>query len=287
MIQLAEYDYEIVHRSGAPNAKADPLSRIGSVNKVEDRTDVPEESKMRPILHEFNDSPVGGHRGMNKTYRAIRSHHTWHSMRCEFEEYLKQCKSCQVNKTLTPRHNEPMEVTTTAEQPFEKCYLDVVGPLPVTQEGNKYILTFQDDLSKYVIAMTITQQDAETVARSFVERVMLTYGTPRILQTDQGDNFINEVCKNTCNVLGIKKIQSTAFHPESLGSIERSHRVLAEYLRHYMKEDQTYWYQWVPFATYVYNTTEHTATGFTPYEFLFGHPSILPSALNGPPQATV
>jgi hypothetical protein len=96
-------------------------------------------------LHEFHDSPVGGHRGMIKTYRAIKAHYTWPNMRREIEAYVKQCKSCQVNKSLTPRHKAPME-TTTAGQPFEKCYLDVVGPLPVTQESNEYTLTFQDIL---------------------------------------------------------------------------------------------------------------------------------------------
>jgi transposase InsO family protein len=125
-------------------------------------------------------------------------------------------------------------------------------------------LTFQDDLSKYVIAMPIVQQDAQTVTRAFVENVVLIYGTPRILHTDQGANFISEVFKGTCRILGIKKIQSTAFHPESQGSIERSHRVLAEYLRHYVNEDQTNCNQWIPFTTYVYNTTDHSSTGFTP-----------------------
>jgi len=147
-IQLAEYDYEIVHRSGAQHVNADALSRIGSVSKVKDQTGVPDKSKRRAILQEFHDSPVGGHRGMNKTYHAIRAHYTWPNMRREIEEYIEQCKSCQVNKILTPRHKAPVEVTTTAERPFEKCYLDVEGPLPVTQEGNKYILTFQDDLRK-------------------------------------------------------------------------------------------------------------------------------------------
>jgi len=85
------------------------------------------------------------------------------------------------------------------------------------------------------VAVPLTQQDALTVARAFVEKVVLTYGPPRILQTDQGASFISEVLKNTCIILGIKKIQSTAFHPESLGSIERSHRVLAKYIRHYVK----------------------------------------------------
>jgi len=153
-------------------------------------------------------------------------------MRRDVEEYLKQCRSCQVNKMLTPKHKAPMEIMTTAEHPFDKCCLDIVGPLPVTQGNSKYILTFQDDLSKYVIAVRIGQQDAETVARAFVTSIVLKYGTPRILQTDQGANFISEVFRNTCKILKFKKIQSTAFHPESQESIERSHRVLAEYLTH-------------------------------------------------------
>jgi len=172
-----------------------------------------------------------------------------------------------------------MEITTSAEHPSEKCYLDVVGRLPVMLEGNKYILTFQDDLRKYVVAVPIGKQDAETVARAFVEKIILTYGTPQTLQTDQGANFVSEAFRNSCKILKINKIQSTVFLPKSQGSIERSHSVLAEYLRHYVSEDQTNWDSWVPFVTYVYDTTEHSATGFTPFELLFECPSILPSAL--------
>jgi hypothetical protein len=188
ILDLSEYDYEIVHKSGAQNANADALSRIGSVDRVEDPPAMTDKSK-RAILHEFHDSPIGGHRGMNKTYRAVKARYSWPNMRREIEEYVKQCKSCQVNKSLTPRHKAPMEITSTAEHPFEKCYLDIVGPLPVTQGDSKYILTFQDDLTKYVVAIPIVQQDAETVARAFVEKIVLTYGTPQIVQTDQGANF--------------------------------------------------------------------------------------------------
>jgi len=78
-----------------------------------------------------------------------------------------------------------------------------------------------------VVAVPIGKQDAETVARAYVEKIVLTYGTPQTLQTDQGANFVSEVFRNTCKILKISKIQSTAFHPESQGSIERSHRVLA------------------------------------------------------------
>jgi hypothetical protein len=283
-IQLAEYDYEIVHKSGSQNTNADGLSRMSSVGTIEEQREIPDDKRKREILYEFHDSPVGGHRRMNKTYRAIRSQYTWPRMRRDVEDYVKQCRSCQINKILTPKHKAPMEIKTTAEKPFEKCFLDVMGPLPVTLKGNKYILAFQDDLSKYVIAVPIEKQVAETVARVFVENVVLRYGTPQILQTDQGANFMNEMFKHTCNLLKIKKIQSTSFHPESQGGIERSHRVLAEYLRHYVSEDQTDWDTWIPLATYAYNTTQHSATAFTPFELLFGYPSTLPSALKKPPE---
>jgi len=79
-----------------------------------------------------------------------------------------------------------------------------------------------------------------------VEKKVLTYGRPQTLQTDQGATFVSEVFRNTCKILKINKIQSTAFHPESQGSIEWSHR---EYLRNYVREDQTNWALLVPFAT--------------------------------------
>jgi len=282
-IHLEEFDYEITYKRGSQNMNADALSRIGSVTaETKGSTKLDEETK-KQILYEFHDAPVGAHRGMNKTFRAIKSRYTWPNMRRDIEEYVKQCKSCQVNKTLKPKRKAPMEITSTANHPFDKCYLDIVGPLPPSTTGNRYILTFQDDLSKYVVATPISRQDAETVATVFVSEIVLKYGTPSIGQTDQGAKFVSEVFKNTCKLLKIKKIQSTAFHPESQGSIERSHRVLAEYLRHYVKEDQTNWDEWAPFAAYAYNTSEHSATGYTPFELVFGHPSSLPSALRSEP----
>lgn len=269
-IKLEEYDYEIVYKRGSLNTNADALSRINMLVK---------EDGKKQILYECHDAPLGGHRGMNKTYKAIKARFSWPNMKQEIEEYVKKCKSCQVNKLLGPKTKVPMEITTTAEHPFEKCALDIVGPLPETQRGNKYILTFQDDLSKLVTAIPIPQQDAETVAREFVVNVILKMGIPKQVLTDQGTNFLSDVFKNVCKLLRIKKLQTTAFRPESNGSLERSHRVLAEYLRHYVNEDQTNWDEWVPYAMYVYNTTVHAATGYTPFELVYGFQSILPSTL--------
>jgi hypothetical protein len=84
-------------------------------------------------------------------------------------------------------------------------------------------------------------------------------------------------------MLRIIKIQTTAFHPESNGGLERIHRVLAQYLRHYVREDQTNWDDWIPYAVYVCNTTVHTTTTYTPFELVYGFKSEVPSALRETP----
>ena len=89
-IQLAEYDYEIVHKRGTQNTNADALSRIGSVTKVTGQLGIPDKSKKKKILYEFHDSPVGGHRGMNETYRAVRAQYHWPNMKQEIQTYVKK-----------------------------------------------------------------------------------------------------------------------------------------------------------------------------------------------------
>jgi hypothetical protein len=85
-----------------------------------------------------------------------------------------------------------------------------VGPLLESSSKRKYILAFQDDLSRYIVAITIQQQDAET----FVLNIVVKFGTPKQVLTDQGSNFISHLFKETCRLLKIKKIQCLAFHSE-------------------------------------------------------------------------
>jgi hypothetical protein len=156
-IHLEEFDYEIIHKRGSQNMNADALSRIGSVTtKAKGSTELDEETK-RQILYEFHDAPVGGHRGMNRSLRAIKCRYMWPNTRWDIEEYVKQRKSCPVNKTLKSKRKGHMKITPTAKHPFDECYLDNVGPLPPSAKGNGYILTFEDDLSKYVVAMPNSQ----------------------------------------------------------------------------------------------------------------------------------
>jgi IS30 family transposase len=73
------------------------------------------------------------------------------------------------------------------------CSLDIVEPLTLTSDNNKNLLTIQDELSKYTIAVPIPQQDAMTVERAFVEEIVMKFGIPQVLLTDQGSNFVRHI----------------------------------------------------------------------------------------------
>ena len=114
------------------------------------------------IFRENHDSKLSGHYKFNKTYSKIKERYYWDTMKKDIRAYVRACPSCQINKTNFRPTKQPMEITTTADQPFERLALDVVGPLPLTETGNKFILTMQDDLTKFsfealIIAKVLTK----------------------------------------------------------------------------------------------------------------------------------
>jgi hypothetical protein len=98
--------------------------------------------------------------------------------------------------------------------------------------------------------------------------------------TDKGSNFLSELFTNVCKLLKIKKLKTTAYYSRTDGGLERTHRVLVEYLRCYIVKDQFHWDKWLPYATFVFNTTPHSSTGFAPHELLFVRKRNIPRILH-------
>jgi len=115
-----------------------------------------------------------------------------------------------------------------------------------------------------------------TIAKIIVEEIILKFGIPQMILIDQGSIFLSEIFTNVCKLLIMKNIKCTAYHPQSNGALERTHRVLVEYLRCFILEDLSNWDKWLTYATFVLNTTPHTATGFTAVNYyLVGNPIYL------------
>ncbi|KAF0751991.1 Uncharacterized protein FWK35_00020874 [Aphis craccivora] len=90
------------------------------------------------IVKQFHDSLLGGHAGLNRIVKKFKRQFNWPGLKQEVRDYIKNCPSCQTNKIINRHHRSPMIITTTSSKPFEKIFLDIVGPLLSTAIGITY-----------------------------------------------------------------------------------------------------------------------------------------------------
>lgn len=233
------------------------------------------------IIKENHDSAIGGHTGINRLYRKLKTIYFWPNMKKSIADYIKNCVKCKQNKHSN-KTLENFTITPTPIKPFTTIALDTIGPFTKSNSGNRYALTIQCDLSKYIIIKPIPDKQAETLAKAFVEGCILIYGTPSTIRTDQGTEYNNEVFCKINNLLQITHNFSTPYHPETIGGLERNHRCLNEYVRQFVNESQSDWDDWLPYYAFCYNTTPHTDFPYTPFELIFGHTANLPGNLKNP-----
>ena len=228
------------------------------------------------IFQELHTSPIGGHRGVSKTYHRIRHYYYWENLKDDIQRRVQQCLPCQLKKLVRLKVRQPMVITDTPGIPFHKIAMDIVGPVPKTKNGNEYMLTMQCSFSKFAMAVPLSNTSATTIADAFIKRFICYFGSPRVVLTDQGQNFLSNLMERVSKRFKIKKIKTTAFHPQSNGSLERSHHALAEFLKQYADLDQE-WDEWVEIAILNYNTCVQESTKYTPFELVFGRLAHLPS----------
>lgn len=248
------------------------LCVIQGVKKVENKDD------QKVILNDFHILPSSGHAGIRRMTNNIKRHYYWTNMDNDIVKFVKRCEKCQIQK-YHKSIKQPMCITSTAFTAFEKVYLDIVGPLNRDANGYVYILTLQCELTKYVEAYPIPNKEAETVARAFVDNFILRYGIPCEIATDRGTEFISAIMKDVCKLLNVNQIQATAYHHESIGSLENSHKSLGAFLRIQTDNQSQMWSSWIPYWSFAYNTTVHSETKFTPFELVFGKLCNVPTNL--------
>lgn len=231
------------------------------------------------ILQDFHLLPTSGHAGVRRMVNNIKRKYFWPNLENDVTNFVKKCSKCQIMKH-SPVLKEPMAITSTAQAAFDKIFLDIVGPLDKDIDGNVYILTIQCELSKYVEAYALPTKDTVTVAKAFVSNFILRYGIPKIIATDRGSEFMSSVMIEVCKLLEIEKLHSTAYHHQSLGALENSHKSLRNFLRIQCDENIESWGKWLPFWCFAYNNTVHTSTSYAPFELVFGKKCNLPNRLS-------
>ena len=137
-------------------------------------------------------------------------------------------------KVSTPERNTQPDIVKPSH-PFWQVTLDIIELLPESS-GNKHIPLFGDQFTKWFEAFPLSNQEASTVAKVFVNVWVSRFGCPANLHSDKGSNFMSNLFKNMCKELGINRTSTTAYHPQGNLMIERTNRTIKESLAKYVGE---------------------------------------------------
>ncbi len=237
------------------------------------RTVVPS-SLRSALLEAYHANKLSGHLGQVKTEAKLKTKYWWPRMHQDVENTVKHCAACQAAKNPSPKHKPPIHPIKVS-RPWQLVEMDFME-LPMTYNGNRYVLVFQDHFSKWIEAVATPDQKAERVARLFVEQIVCRCGAPERLNSDAAKNFLSAVVKEICRLTTTKKTTATPYSPTTDGLVERTNRSLQGILRTYVETSQRNWDDYLPYAVFSLNTAIHTTTGFSPHFLLLGTEPMLP-----------
>lgn len=204
------------------------------------------------------------HRGIQETYKHIHRSYHWPNMLPSIQKFINKCDSCLKSKYERNPLKLPLALTDTPIKPMEHMFMDLYS------SGGTTFLTLIDNFTKYAQAIPLTASTSIHIAEALLG-VFSTIGIPKKLTTDSDSKFDNEVITEVCAMHNIHIHFTTPYNPNSNSPIERLHSTLAELIRIQRITDKDEPCNLMKYAIIAYNNTIHSATGFTPFELLYGH----------------
>ena len=220
------------------------------------------------ILAENHSGPCAGHFAGHKLYNVLVRHWYWKGM---YDDAMCFCKSCPECVTVTgsgklvkpPLHPIPVQ------RPFQILGVGVID-LPITEKGNKHVVVFQDYFTKWPLVYPVPDQKATRLVELLTKKVIPFFGVPEALLSDRGTNLLSNLMRDVCSSLGITNLNTTAYHPQCDGMVERFNRTLKVMLRKHAGRYGNQWDQYLARILWAYRNTPHESTGEKPSFLLFG-----------------
>ena len=217
----------------------------------------------------------GGHFGVSKTFDRVHNKYYWPGLLKDCKEWVRSCHKCNIHKPSTGSKKAPMQRLEEVG-PFVRVGVDIVGPFPVTDRGNKYILVAIDHFTRWVEGYALPNMETVTLARTLVDEFICRHGAPDMLLSDRGKNFISSLMKEICRLINTKKLNTSSYHPATNGKCERVNGVIVKRISMFVSKNQKDWDVHLPGALFAIRTTPSASTNETPFFLVYGRKPRLP-----------
>ena len=161
-----------------------------------------------------------------------------------------------------------------ATAPLDLLHVDFTS-IETTLELNQSpkapnVLVFQNHFMKHVLACVTPNQTAKTIAKLLYQGYISIFGAPARLLSDRGANFMSSVINEMCKILGVKKLQTMPYHPQTNGLVERSHQTIMRMIGKLGEDKKANWLGHLAEIMHAYNATCSAMTRYSPHYLMFG-----------------
>ena len=214
---------------------------------------------------------TAGHQGFEGTLKLFRKKFYNIDESKLIKEKCENCAACIKAKghpNMVPIRKYPIPY-----KPFNTISTDILGPLPITSNNNKFILVVRDYTTRYSIIVPLKNKETNSVIKAF-RYIIGNYGSSEICISDNGREFTSEKFKNFLKFYNTKKVEIAPFHPSSQGLAERINKEINKLLRIYTNELKiTNWDELIPTIMLTINNTYNSSIKETPFYALYGYDS--------------
>ena len=214
------------------------------------------------------------HIGVKKTLHFLHEKYYWYNMDFDVRLFIASCKSCAERKSVPIKKHSRNSLS--GAYPFEKVSVDITGPLPTGAHGEKYILGIIDNFSKYPSLIPLKNATAKEVAQAIYKNWITVFGVPKIIHTDRGTEFENQLITDLCKLLGVRKSRSSPYYPQGDGMIERLFRTVKDMTYATAKSKGKNWVDVIPSVEMGLRCSQTQGSKITPYETVFGRKMTTP-----------
>lgn len=253
------------------------LRREDGLLYLNDRLVIPRITHLRETIFRLAHDELG-HFGLDKSYAALRESYYWPNMRKELEQsYIPACPDCARNKSRTTKPAGPLHPLPVPDNRGDSVSIDFIGPLPLEQ-GFDGIMTVTDRLGADMrLVPCRMNMKASEIANLFFNHWYCENGLPLNIVSDRDKWFTSKFWKSLHRLTGIKLKMSTAFHPETDGSSERTNKTVNQALRYFVDRHQNGWVNALPRVRFNLMSTINASTGYSRFHLHLGRtPKLLP-----------
>ena len=235
---------------------------------------IPPVTHREHLFEQAHSGVFGSHLSEAKVYSELRRHYWWERMRGDVSKWTRGCLVCATRESsrVTRAPLTPIAVSG----PFDRIGVDVIQ-FPKSRLGNQYAVVFVDYLTKWPEAFPVQDQTAATIAHLLVTEIVSRHGVPTEVLSDRGCAFLSGLMKEVEKLLGFHKVNTSAYHPQTDGLVERFNRTLTAMLAKTVEQGGKDWDQRLPYVLFAYRASQHQSMLESPFYLLYGRDPRLPT----------